>query len=219
MLRPFAAASLYFTGISHCDGPTMKLAASPMSANVGSGGATSSATKRAFTFLSFSAFANALPSTRCPPPTIASGAAATIWFMNGAKSLVPVSYCWFTTTWRPLLSAYGFAAATTETENESFSFTIATFLIVGSSFSIASIAPVRYFDAGVYTWYTFVKFCSIVASSAPPAVTMTLPFCSDTSAAVFTRPDEYGDSRKSTLSSLMSFVYSCWTRSVADPSS
>ena len=91
MLSAFAAASLYFTGISHCEGPTVKFAASPMSANVGSGGATRSATKRALTFFSLSAFANAVPSTRWPPPMIASGAAATIWLMKGAKSVVPVS--------------------------------------------------------------------------------------------------------------------------------
>ena len=65
----------------------------------------------------------------------------------------------------------------------------------------------------------FWKPCSIVASSAPPAVIMTLPFCSETTAAAFTRLDEYGESRTSTLSSLMSFVYSCCTRSVAEPSS
>src|SRR5438093_756506 len=60
----------------------------------------------------------------------------------------------------------------------------------------------------------FVKPCSIVALSAPPAVIMTLPFCSETTAADFTRLDEYGESRTSTLSSLMSFVYSCCTRAV-----
>ena len=62
-----------------------------MSANVGSGGATSSATKRALTFFSYSCFARVVPSGRWPPPMIASGAAAEIWLMNGPKSTVPVS--------------------------------------------------------------------------------------------------------------------------------